>query len=204
MKQEDILPRGSSLIPYGSPLHVTELVLLMLKQTFAEFPEDYPYRFVPGNFEASGIAFDVPYNKDSEIFGKKPIIVVSRGAQSTAPVAISDRASQDYKTRDKVGSTLIRSSVNVRITSKAKAEVEVLSQLVFHLLMYFRVHLPRYLGVHMASDVMLSEVRQMEDDDEIFTTELTCSYTTQPKWDDKNLLEAPLLRTVQTHFTYRR
>ena len=200
MKQEDILPRGSELIPYGSPLHVTELVLLMLKQTFADFPENYPFRFIPENYEATGILFDVPYNKDSEIFGKKPIVVVSRGAQTSAPVSISDRAEQDFRTRDKDGTTLIRSSVNVRVTSKAKAEVEVLSQILFLLLMSLRVHLTRFLGIHMASDMTLTEVRSMEDDDEIFTADIICNYITQPKWEDKSLLQTQLLKTVQTFF----
>lgn len=204
MKQEDILPRGSHLIPYGSPLHVTELVLLLLKQTFADFPEDYPYRFVPGSFEETGILFDVTYNKDSEIFGKKPLVVVSRGAQSTAPIALSDRAEQDYKTRDMDGSTILRSSVNVRVVSKAKAEVEVLCQVIFQILMSMRVHLPRYVGIHMASDLTLTEVRQMEDDDEVFSADIICSYTTQPKWEDKSLLQAYILRTVDTIFTHRR
>lgn len=80
-----IRPIGNPIIPYDTPLHVMELFLQILKLTFEELPEDYPYRYVRDDFDKSGVAFDVALNKDSEVYGKKPLVVVSRGMQGAGP-----------------------------------------------------------------------------------------------------------------------
>ena len=51
-----IRPIGNPIIPYDTPLHVMELFLQILKITFEELPEDYPYRYVRDDFDKSGVA----------------------------------------------------------------------------------------------------------------------------------------------------
>lgn len=178
----DRYPIGNALVPYGTPLHVTELFLRLLKLTFAELPEDYPYRYVADDFDKSGIAFDVALNKESGIYGKKPLVVVSRGAQNTAPMDIGDFAHGRIATNLKIGSNLYASSVNFQVVSKTKAEVEIIGQHIFGFVMMCRTHLPRLCCLHMVQSVVLSDVTKMEDDDTMFIAQGSFSYVGQYVW----------------------
>lgn len=175
-------PLGSPLIPYGTPLHVTELFLQVLKTTFADFPEDYPYRYIPGDYTASGVAFDVALNKDSNIYGKKPLIVVSRGAQTTSPQVIGDIAHVNLPRNVKFGTGLVSSSVNVAVSSRVKAEAEIVAQLVFGTMMLCRTHMPQLLGIHMVDAIQLTDVNRMDEDDAMFVANAMFQYTTQYVW----------------------
>lgn len=175
-------PLGNILVPYGTPYHVTELFLQLLKITFSELPEGHPYRYISDDFEKSGIAFDVSLNKESEIYGKRPLIVVSRGSQSTTPQMVGDMAHVKLPVHEKFGSGLTSASVNVQVVSRTKAEVEILGQYVFGMIMMCRTHMPKLLGIHMVESVALSEVDKFEDDDTMFLSQLSFQYTSQYKW----------------------
>ena len=187
------LPVGSSLTQRGTPLHVAELVLLLLRSTFAELPADDPHRY-SSRFEDTRIAFDVALNKESAIYGKKPLVVVSRGSTSTQPAALGDTASLSLPTLHAHKTMLIHSSVNVRVLSRAKAECEAVSQRVFDFLMQYRMLLPKYLGIHQAEAIQMSEVQKFEQDDEMFLTLLTFSFLQQPTWTQEAV--APVLRAA--------
>lgn len=187
-------PLGNIFVPYGTPYHVTELFMQVLKITFQNLPEDHPFRYVPDDFEASGVAFDVSLNKESGIRGRKPIVVVSRGTQSTSPQMVGDLAHVRLPVHDKFGSTLAISSINVQVTSLAKAEVEILGQYIFGLAMMCRTHMPALLGVHMVDSITMSEVDKMEDDDSVFVSQIAIQYSTQYKWRQEETY--PILRAV--------
>jgi len=187
-------PLGNELIPYGTPLHVTELFLQLLKIAFAEFPEGYPYRYDESDFEKSGIAFDVAFNKESGIYGKKPIVVISRGAQNTAPMDIGDYAHGTIPNNFKAGSNIYYGSISFQVAGRIKAEVEIISQHIFSLLMLRRTHMPKLLGIHMVQSIMLSEVNKMEDDDTMFLAQGGFNYAGQYIWTQTE--DNPLLRSV--------
>lgn len=84
-----VRPLGNPIIPYDTPLHVVELFLQLLKITFEELPEDYPYRYVRDDFNKSGVAFDVALNKDSEGYGKKPLVVVCAACKGPGPPSLA-------------------------------------------------------------------------------------------------------------------
>ena len=188
-------PLGNILVPYGTPYHVTELFLQLLKITFSELPEDHPYRFIADDYEKSGVAFDVSLNKESEIYGKRPIIVVSRSSQSSSPNMVGDLAHGNLPKHDKFGSNLVTSGITVQISSRTKAEVEILGQYVFGLVMMCRTHMPRLLGIHMVDSVALSEVDKFEDDDTMFVAQLSVQYSTQYIWSQK--ISEPVLSAIQ-------
>ncbi len=191
----DYYPIGNPLIPYGTPLHITELFLRVLKMTFAEFPEDHPLYFKDGDFEKSRIAFDVALNKESGIYGKKPLVVVNRGLQQYSPTMIGDMAQSHLPTGRSKGSGLYGASIDIRIVSRIKAEVELIGQYVFSFLMLCRTHLPGYLGLHMVNSITLSDVTKMEDDDAMFFAQGNMMYTGQYIWNQGR--NDPLLKSVQ-------
>ena len=187
-------PLGNQLIPYGTPLHVTELFLQVLKITFAEFPQDYPYRYVPDDYDATGIAFDVALNKESGMYGKKPIVVVNRGEQSSSPMNIGDFAGAHIPTNYKVGSNVYASTISIQVASRVKAEVEIIVQHIFSLIMMHRTRLPRILGVHAIQSVSFAEVQKMEDDDTMFLATGGFSYMGQYIWTQTE--QNPILKSI--------
>lgn len=189
-----VRPLGNPLIPYDTPLHVTELLLQILKITFEDLPEDYPYRFVRDDFDSSGIAFDVALNKDSEVYGRKPLVVVSRGMQGAGPTVVGDLAHVNLPTHLKTGSNLVTSSINIQVVSKTKAEVEIIAQHIFSLMLMCRTHMPKLLGIHMVNSLSLSEVTKMEDDDTVFHTQISLDYSIQYKWSQETKNE--VLRSI--------
>lgn len=187
-------PLGNILVPYGTPYHVTELFLQLLKITFSELPEDHPYRFIPDDYEKSGVAFDVSLNKESEIYGKRPIIVVARGSQNTSPNTVGDLAHVNLPRHGKFGSNLAAGSINVQIASCTKAEVEILGQYVFGLVMMCRTHMPKLLGIHMMQSAVLSEVDKFEDDDTMFVAQMSMQYVSQYIWTQETA--EPVLNAI--------
>lgn len=196
-----IRPIGNPIIPYDTPLHVVELFLQILKITFEELPEDYPYRYVRDDFDQSGVAFDVALNKDSEVYGKKPLVVVSRGMQGAGPTVVGDLAHVNLPTHLKTGSNLVTSSINIQVVSKTKAEVEIIAQHIFSLMLMCRTHMPKLLGIHMVDSISLSEVTKMEDDDTIFHAQMNFSYSIQYKWTQETKNE--VLRGIATKISGR-
>lgn len=175
------LPRGNPLVPYGTPLHVAELTLALLRATFAALPEEHPYRFTD-NYATTGILFDTSYNKDSGAFGIKPLVVVSRGGQSTAPIMTGDMATLSKALERKAGTTLVSASLDIQVRGRAKAETEIVGQHVFGMLAACRTLLPELAGVHMAENLSLSPVVRDDQDDAQFVARLSLSYVMQYRW----------------------
>lgn len=188
-----VLPRGNPLVPYGTPLHVAELVLALLRLTFAALPEDHPYRFTD-DYATTGILFDTTYNKDSGAFGVKPLVIVSRGGQSTAPIMTGDMAALSKALERKIGSTLVSASVDIHVRGRAKAETEIVGQLVFGMLTACRTLLPELAGVHMVENLSLSPSIRDDRDDAQFVVRLSLNYSMQYAW--QRTLPAELLRVI--------
>lgn len=188
-----VLPRGNPLVPYGTPLHVAELVLALLRLTFAALPEDHPYRFTD-DYATTGILFDTTYNKDSGAFGIKPLVVVSRGGQSTAPIMTGDMAALSKALERKIGSTLVSASVDIQVRGRAKAETEIVGQLVFGMLTACRTLMPELAGVHMVENLSLSPSIRDDRDDAQFVARLSLTYSMQYAW--QWTLPAELLRVI--------
>lgn len=187
-------PVGNPLVPYGTPLHVTELFLQLLKHVFTEVPLDYPYKYVPDDYEKTGIAFDVSLNKESEIFGSTPIVVISRGSQNAAPNMLGDLAGAYIPKEVKYGSNLYASSINFQTVSKSRAETEIISQHIFSTLMFYRTTLPVILNIHMVQSIYLGELTKMEDDDTVFYVQGGFTYLGNYTW--KQVVNHPELKGI--------
>lgn len=176
------LPIGHNHIPYGTPLHVTQLALALLKAAFAEMGgEDYAYRY-QNDFDATGIVIDTVFNKDSGVYGKKPQLVVARGGISPQQVSLGDRADKSVKTTNEVQTSLIQSSLEIRVLSKSSLEVDILGNEVFNFLLMCRGLFPKMLGVHIANHPNLSAVSQTEQDDTLYVCTASLQYSMQYKW----------------------
>jgi hypothetical protein len=175
-------PVGHSYTAYGTPMHVAQLALLMLKATFAELGgNDYQFKFT-NDFNTTGILIDTQYNKDSYMYGRKPALIVNRGAISSQQFAIGDRAVHNLKTNNEVRSSLVNSGVEVKIISKASMEVEILSNEVFNFLLMCRRVFPNILGLHSADTPGLTPITPYEQDDSMYYCVGSLPFSMQYKW----------------------
>ena len=194
------LPVGNSLTPIGTPYHVSQLVLLLLKYTFANQSDpDFPFRYTD-NYETTQIIFDTVFNKESEVVGKRPIIIVSRGDVSSQQVSLKDLSyngpllnSPTYKKH-----SLVRSSVQIKILAKHSSEVDILSNEILNFLITCRTILPNLTSILHIDSINVTPVALFEDDGHLFYCIAMLSYVMQYKWIQIDATE--ILKEIALYF----
>ncbi len=190
------LPIGSQFVPYESPAHVTELVLVLVKELFRSLPEGHPYRFTD-DYNTTGLLVDTSYNKASEIWGKKPIVTISRGMQNAGVLVLGDMATMNMPLNSHMASNLVTASTEVHVVSKSRAETEIIAERVFAALMMLRTHGKKLLGVHMISNLSMSNPQPLEQDDQMYDVSITMQYYMQYLWEDA--VPVTLLQSIGLH-----
>lgn len=197
MQGSDPKPIGSYLIPYGTPLHIRDLVLTLLRWQFQNFPEEFPYRYIPDDYINTHITFDTVYNKDSENYGKKPLVVINREAQSTSPVVVGDLADKMPRISRAIGTTLVSSDISAKVLSKIPMESEIIGQTIFNIFLSFRTLLPSVLGIHDIPNVSLSPVSRFEQDTDMYMCQIDMQFSMQYKFRCSN--EIPMISGIETY-----
>lgn len=192
-------PLGSHIIPYGTPLHIRDLVITLLRWQFERFPETYPYRYLPNDYENTHVTFDVEYNKDSENYGKKPLVIVSHGNQTTNPVVVGDLAAKVTRLGMARGSTLVFSDISAKVISKIKLEAEVIGQTIFGIFLSYRTILPSVLGIQDISSVSMAPATRFDQDDEMYACQVSMAFCMQYKWVSDRT--DPLLEGINVYKT---
>lgn len=188
-------PLGNQFLPYGTPLHIRDLLLTITRETFSAFPEDYPYRFVADDYDKTGVGIDTDLNKDSGVYGKKPLIVVSRGSQSIQPIVIGDRAAIFPAKSTDFGVGMVQASISFRILSKIKEESDIIGQIVFGMLSACRTMLPGILGIHSVESIQASDVSRFDQDDAMFLCMETMMFSMQYHWF--KFVKDPIIAGIQ-------
>jgi hypothetical protein len=188
-------PTGHALTNIYTPLHVSHLVLMLLKETFANVPDDltppYPWKY-KDNYNDTEILIDTVYNKDSQTHGK-PLLVVNRGQISAAPIVLGDRVFYNYpgkKTNPgdpqtsfhKFQTTQLQSSLSIKIISKHSGEVDILSNTILEFLVATRTLLTEVTPIQFGQNVQLTPISKFEQDDSMFYCQADLAYTLQYKW----------------------
>lgn len=177
-----VRPTGNTITPVSTPLHVYKLVYLVLQDVFrSQDPDKWPFTLTD-DFETTQVGFDTVYNKASDYYGKKPLIVVSRGPQSTAPLAIADRGATNMQTMNTLGSTVVRSSVEIKVVSKEPEEADIIGQHIFNVLQFSRVTLAQVLGLVSVEGVSMSHVAPIDQEDHMFFVSISMGYQLQYMW----------------------
>lgn len=175
-------------------MHVRDLVLMLLREQFRTFPETFPYRYVPDDYLNTKVTFDVSYNKDAENYGNKPLIVVEREAQTTSPVVVGDLAASFPKVSFARGSTLVNSAITVKVISRIHAEVDIIGQTIFNIMLSYRTALPGVLGIHNIPSITLSGITRFEQDTMMFIAQIDMPFSMQYKW--KATRTAEILQSI--------
>lgn len=169
-----IPPKGHKLVPRSTPLHVFQLLMQLLKVTFENLGDStYPYR---------NVVFDTTYNKESLKTGTKPLIVVSCGDVSTQPIVLQDIAAANVKTFNSYKTTLVSSSVVIKVISPNKTEVEIISNEVFNFLSASRVILPKLTTILRISSISMTQVNKVYRDLPQYYVQCSMSYEMQYLW----------------------
>ena len=203
-------PAGHKLIQTYTPLHVTNLFLLLLKDTFGSIPPevDYPFKFDP-DYNKTQILIDTVYNRESNIHGK-PYLVVGRGSINTQPIVLGDRVVDNFTGKvpplddnlrifNKYQTTQLQSNITIKVISKHSAEVDILSNEIFSFLTTTRTALTKHTPIQMSTNITVSEIGKFEQDDTMFYCAATMAYTLQYKW--ASFLRRNLLRSITVYLS---
>ena len=200
-------PVGHHLTNIYTPLHVSHLVLMLLKETFSNIPPEaepaYPWKYHE-NYDDTEILIDTVYNKDSQTHGK-PLLVVNRGPIQTAPIVLGDRVLHNFTGKKhpladpkkhflKFQTTQVQSSVNIKVISKHSGEVDILSNTVLEFLVATRTLLTDFTPIQMGQSIQLSPISKFEQDDSMFYCQADLQYTLQYKW--KTFIQTNLLKSI--------
>ena len=186
-------PKGNRFTPPGTPYHVVELSIILLKSTFSSIgPDNYPFRYT-ANPNTTFLSIDTVYNKDGRILAGKPTIAVTRGPVNSNQISLGDRAQSSFPNTHNVKSGLVSSGVEYRISGRTFAEAELLGNEVYNFLLACRTVFPKLLGITHINGMSLSPTMQSKQDDNIYVCTANFSYTMQYKWyhiDPQQLIES--------------
>lgn len=175
-------PTGNKLTPACTPLHVYKLVYLILQDVFrSQDPAKWPFTLTD-DFATTKVGFDTVYNRTSQFYGLKPLVIVTRGPQSTTPLVLSDRAATHIKTMNTMGTSVVRSSVEIKVISKEPEEADIIGQHIFNVLQFCRVKLAQMLGIVAVDSISMSHVSVIEQEDHMYFVAVSMAYQIQYKW----------------------
>ena len=190
------VPIGNSLVPKTTPMHVSELVLLIIKETFRLLEDGHPFKYTD-DFATTGVVFDTIYNKDSEVYGKKPLIIVSRGDMSTSPAILGDLAAQSSTLGNKYKTGLVGSGVTIKVIANSAGLADILSNEVFNILLTLRMMLPNLTSVLTINSLTMGAVATFDDGDHEYYCVGSVNYSMQYKWTHKKPTE--ILQAIGLH-----
>jgi len=178
-------PKGHKLVPRSTPLHVYQLLMLLLKETFSGLGDPY-----------NAVDFDITYNKESLKLGKKPLIVCGCGDIAHQNIALQDLATANIKTFNMGKTAMVASSFVVKVISPNKTEVEILSNEVLNYLIAARTFLPHFTTIHHIDSITCTQVNKVYRDLPQYYTQCSLSYVMQYLWT--HIIEQIPLKAVET------
>jgi hypothetical protein len=140
------------------------------------------------------IVFDTAYNKESKVYGDRPIIVYNTGEISSSPIVINDRAWEENKTQNSAKVTMVGSSIILKVLSRRFIEVEILKNEIFSCLVAIRTILPAMTAVHGVRSITASETQKFKQDEIMYVSEIQLSYVMQYVWT--HLITQEVLNTI--------
>ncbi len=182
-------PRGNQFQQCRTPSHIVELFKLKLQDIFADTPDDYPWKFLPN--DNTKICFDLEHNKDSRVYGKKPCIIFSRGDLNASPIVLGDRVALSMSSGAGAGTTLINSSMQIKVLGRKLSEVDILSNEIFHFLVASRTSLREWTYITTVNNMALSPINPYDTGDHNYYCVISMAYTMQYQWN--YTIDAPLL-----------
>jgi hypothetical protein len=177
------MPVGHKDTPRTTPLHVYQLVMQLLRITLSseERPADAPFVYTDDP-RTTEVFLDTEFNKEAKLYGAKPLLIVSRGAVSSNPIALGDLAEGSFSRTLRNKTSLVSSSVEIKTIARHSAEVDLLSQIIYSFLISCRTVLPALTSMHQIQSISLTPVAAYEEDDHMYYTQATFSYVMQYQW----------------------
>jgi len=193
------LPIGNKYTPYGTPLHVSQLFRIYLEQTFRSFDEDHPFR-ATDDWNTSGVVFDTVFNKESEVHGAKPLIIVSSNGYTYGNLSQGDLAAAQLTSMQVKHTSLITSGTVIKVIGDNYGTVDILANEVFNMLITARTLLPRMTTIHQIVGISVSPISTFDEGDHMYFAQIDVSYLLQYQWTltvPELILESIALNTSQ-------
>jgi len=158
--------------------------------------EDYPFLYTDDP-TTTGISIGTTLNKADRLYGKKPLLLVSRGGVNSQPISMGDTAQASFDGITKKGTTFVQSSVDIKTIARTSGEVDTISNEVYSFLVACRTILPALSAIHQIRSISLTPVAPYEEDDHMFYTHAVVDYVMQYKWNWS--ITPILLREIGLH-----
>jgi hypothetical protein len=174
-------PVGNKYTPQTTPLHVSQLIHLYLKETFKSIPDNHPFQH-KDDFDLTGVIFDTVYNKESKIYGSKPIVIVSSGDFAYGNLALGDRAATHEPSMNYRQTSIVQSSVIIKVIGDHYGSIGIIGNEVFNMLITARTLLPNITSIHQVQGIQASQIATFEEGDHMYYQQIILSYAMQYKW----------------------
>ena len=175
------LPIGNKYTPRSTPLHVSQLIRLYLEETCKSFADDHPFRY-RSTWEDSAVLFDTVYNKESDTYGGKPLILVSSEGYSYSNVAQGDLAHVHINSMNSRKTAMVNSATIIKVIGDTYGSVDILANEVFNMLITARTLLPNVTTIHQITGISATPVATFDEGDHMYYSQITLSYIMQYLW----------------------
>lgn len=175
------LPIGNAYTPRSTPLHVSQLLRVYLEQTFSSFPDGHIFKFTR-DLATTGIVFDTVFNKESKVYGTKPLILVSSDGYSYGNISQGDLASVHMQSMNARKTSLVNSATIIKVVGENYGTVDILANEVFNMLITARTILPRLTTIHQIIGISTAPINTFDEGDHKYYSQITLSYLLQYQW----------------------
>lgn len=192
-----VAPINNKLIPANTPVHVYHTVLALIKDFFTTQTDPYfPWKY-DNDVEKTKVIIDTAFNKESNLSGNKPIIIVNRGDAGYGNVGMGDKTFISSKTSYSNNTATIQSSVTINVVGRTQGEVDIISNELFMFLLALRPFLPAILRVLNVQSINMTQISNYEEYDNMYNVTIMISYLSQVMWDAE--FTANLLNSIGVH-----
>lgn len=161
-------PIGHKFTPRSTPLHVVELLLVLLRASFSEMGEaDFPFRYAQDSKDTK-LFIDTPFNAINLQTGGRPSIIVARGPLSYSQQAVNNSAVHALKTGNEAKTSLMDAGFEFRVMARKPEEVEIVAHELMNVLVTCIDLLPKLTSIHKVLGLSLGVVGKMEQDEAMY------------------------------------
>lgn len=195
MANRVMAPVGHNITPRSTPVHILELLLVLLRVAFSEMGgANFPFRYSKNSAE-SKIFIDTPYNLVTNQTGGRPGVIVARGPANLSQQMVNHKAAQSMQTMSQAKTTLADAGFEFRIISRKPEEADILANEVLNVLLTCSEMLPKMTSIHKIQGFSLGVVGKLEQDETMYACSILMSCLVRYLWVD--IPEQNILNSIQ-------
>lgn len=191
------IPSAKFIIPTKSPLAITGALLCVLRERFADLPEnDMPWKWVAGDAgrTASTIHIEAAKNPNTEEYGKRPGIYLSRGPITLSEPALANLDNHNPQIAKKIFYAIAHTSYTISCESELPAEAEQIASVVFDTMFMGADQIQTTFLFRKLGPFSLGPEGRTRQDTELSQVNVNMGLSYDVRWTTREI--APILKEV--------